>query len=163
MKMMLNGAVTIGTLDGANIEIRDLVGEDHFFLFGLKTEEVFARKAQGYFPMQEYQRSLELQKALEAIRTGLFSPGHTDLFRQLIDGLLYDDEFMVLADYASYVACQDQVDRAYQDADGWTRSAILNTARCGFFSSDRAVREYTEKIWKTEPAPLAVPKGNGVK
>jgi starch phosphorylase len=148
MKFALNGAVTIGTLDGANIEIRERVGEDNFFLFGLTTEEVFARKAQGYLPIQEYQRHAELKAALDTIRSGSFSPQQPDLFRSLTDSLLYDDEFMVLADYPSYLACQDRVDLAYRDRDAWTRMSILNVARCGFFSSDRAVREYAERIWK---------------
>jgi starch phosphorylase len=148
MKFALNGAVTIGTLDGANIEIRERVGADNFFLFGLKTEEVFARKAQGYLPIQEYQRHDELKAALDTIRSGRFSPQQPDLFRPLTDSLLYEDEFMVLADFPSYLACQERVDLAYRDQDAWTRMSILNVARCGFFSSDRAVREYAEKIWK---------------
>jgi len=148
MKFALNGAVTIGTLDGANIEIRERVGEENFFLFGLKTEEVFARKTQGYIPMQEYQRHPELKDALDAIGLGLFSPGNPDLFRPIVESLLYSDEYMVLADFPSYLAAQDQVDLAYRDSDTWTTMSILNTARCGYFSSDRAVREYTEKIWK---------------
>lgn len=155
MKFALNGAVTIGTLDGANIEIRERVGADNFFLFGLKTEEVFARKAQGYLPIQEYQRHAELKAALDAIRSGCFSPQQPDLFRPLTDSLLYEDEFMVLADFASYLACQDQVDLAYRDQDAWTRMSILNVARCGFFSSDRAVREYVEKIWKASGVTMS--------
>jgi starch phosphorylase len=154
MKFALNGAVTIGTLDGANIEIRDRVGEDNFFLFGMKTDEVFARKANGYFPMQEYQQHEELKTALDSIRSGVFSPSQPDLFRSLVDGLLYDDEYMVLADFPSYLTSQDHVDLAYQDTNAWTRKAILNVARCGFFSSDRAVREYTEKIWKASYVTL---------
>lgn len=155
MKFALNGAVTIGTLDGANIEIRERVGADNFFLFGLKTEEVFARKAQGYLPIQEYQRHAELKTALDTIRSGRFSPQQPDLFRPLTDSLLYEDEFMVLADFASYLACQDQVDLAYRDQDAWTRMSILNVARCGFFSSDRAVREYAEKIWKASGVTMS--------
>jgi glycogen phosphorylase len=149
MKFALNGAVTIGTLDGANVEIRERVGAENFFLFGLKTEEVFERKAQGYIPMQVYQRHAELKAALDAISSGVFSPGQPDLFRAIIDSLLYGDEYMVLEDFPSYLDTQDKVDLAYRDSDAWTRMAILNTARCGFFSSDRAVLEYSEKIWKT--------------
>jgi len=155
MKFALNGAVTIGTLDGANIEIRERVGEENFFLFGLKTEEVFDRKATGYFPMQEYQQHEELRKALDAIRAGVFSPAQPELFRSLVDSLLYDDEYMVLADYPSYLTTQDSVDLAYQDKAAWTRKSILNVARCGFFSSDRAVAEYAEKIWKAERISLS--------
>jgi glycogen phosphorylase len=154
MKFTLNGALTIGTLDGANIEIRERVGADNFFLFGLKTDEVAARKAQGYIPMQEYQRHAELKAAVDLILSGRFSPGQPDLFRPIIDSLLYGDEYMVLADFPSYLTCQDSVDLAYRDEQAWTRSAILNAARCGFFSSDRAVREYNQKIWKAAPIIL---------
>jgi glycogen phosphorylase len=154
MKFALNGAITIGTLDGANIEIRDRVGEENFFLFGLKTEEVSTRRAQGYFPLQEYQKHTEMKAALDAIRAGRFSPGQPDLFRPLIDALMYDDEYMVLADFPSYLDCQDGVDEAYRDRKRWTKMSILNTARCGFFSSDRAVEEYNEKIWKAPHVAL---------
>ena len=155
MKFALNGAVTIGTLDGANIEIRDRVGEDNFFLFGLTANEVVARKAQGYIPMQEYQRHSELKSAIDTIQSGRFSPNEPDLFRPIIDSLLYGDEYLVLADFPSYLDCQDQVDLAYRDGETWTCKAILNVARCGFFSSDRAVQEYSDKIWKARCVTLS--------
>ncbi len=154
MKFMLNGAVTIGTLDGANIEIRDKVGAENFFLFGLTTAEVFARKAAGYRPMDYYEQNGTLRRVLDSIASGVFSGGDTGLFRPLVDSLLYDDQFMVLADYQSYIDCQDTVERTYQDTERWTRMSILNTARSGFFSSDRAMREYCADIWKVVPVDV---------
>ena len=157
MKFALNGAVTIGTLDGANIEIREHVGAENFFLFGLKTEEVFALKQQGYRPHEVYEADPELKAAIDRIATGHFSGGDPNLFRPLIDALLNEDRYLVLADYASYVDCQDAVARAYRDEEGWTRMSILNAARCGFFSADRTIREYCEDIWNV--APLEVRRG----
>jgi len=154
MKFALNGAVTIGTLDGANIEIRERVGAENFFLFGLSAEEVSALKAHGYAPRDYVQRNPELQQAIEQIAGGYFSHGDKDLFRSLMDSLLQRDPYLVTVDYAAFIARQDEVDRAYRDADGWTRKSILNTARCGFFSSDRAVRQYCEDIWKVKPLPV---------
>jgi starch phosphorylase len=151
MKFSLNGALTIGTLDGANVEIRDRVGADNFFLFGLTTEEVQARKAAGYRPRELYEQNEELRAVLDLIGSGFFSPEETGLFRPLLDELLGRDEYMLLADFAAYVACQDKVDAAWRNPDAWTRMTILNMARMGGFSSDRTIREYARQIWNVQP------------
>lgn len=152
MKFALNGAVTIGTLDGANIEIREKVGAENFFLFGLTAPEVLAIKSKGYSPISEYHKNAELRAALELIASGYFSQGDPGLFRPLVDELLYKDTYLHLADYAGFIERQDEVDQAFRNPEVWTRMSILNAARCGFFSSDRAIRQYCEEIWKT---PLA--------
>jgi glycogen phosphorylase len=152
MKFALNGAVTIGTLDGANIEIRERVGAENFFLFGLTTPEVLALKASRYSPMEEYQRNPELKSALDAIASGVFSHGDPLLFRPIVDELLWGDVFLHLVDYPDFIVHQDEVDRAYRDRAGWTRMSILNAARCGYFSSDRAVQQYCSEIWRVKPA-----------
>jgi len=154
MKFALNGAVIIGTLDGANIEIRERVGAENFFLFGLTTEEVAALKASGYAPRDYIERSAELQQALDQIASGYFSHGDKELFHPLVDNLLNRDPYLVAADYAAFIAQQDAVDAAYRDVNNWTRKSILNTARCGFFSSDRAVQQYCDDIWKIKPLPV---------
>lgn len=151
MKFALNGALTIGTLDGANIEIRERVGEENFFLFGMTSAEVQARRRQGYRPMDVYLRSPALKQAIDAIAAGAFSNGDTALFRPIVESLLYQDTYMLLADYDSFIAAQDRVEQAYRDRDHWIRMSILNTARCGYFSSDRAVEQYAEGIWKVKP------------
>jgi len=148
MKFALNGALTIGTLDGANVEIAERVGRENIFIFGLTADEVEQRKAEGYNPRAEYERSPRLKRVLDFIASGALSGDDPGLFRPLIEGLLHDDPFMVLADFDAYLAAQTEVDAAYGDAEAWTRKAILNVARCGFFSSDRSVREYAERIWK---------------
>jgi len=154
MKFALNGALTIGTLDGANVEIRAEVGVDNFFLFGLTAEEVFEMKAKGYRPADVVRANAELAEVLDSLYRGRFCPGEPELFRPLVDHLKGEDPFMVLADYAAYVQTQKQVERAYRDADGWTRKAVLNTARMGRFSSDRAIRQYCEEIWKARPVEI---------
>jgi len=151
MKFALNGALTIGTLDGANVEIREAVGDENFFLFGLTVDEVAARKAQGYVPRQHYESDGELRDAINLIGSGFFSRGDRDLFAPLIDALLQHDEYMVLADYRSYVDAQERAGNAYEDEQAWTRMSILNTARSGRFSSDRSIREYCEGIWHVRP------------
>jgi glycogen phosphorylase len=151
MKFAMNGALTIGTLDGANIEIREEVGEENFFLFGATAEEVRQLKADGYHPELCLHRDEELHQAIDALRSGVFSNGDTELFRPLVDSLLLHDEFMLLHDYRSYIDCQEQVSRHYADRDAWVRSSILNTARIGKFSSDRSIRQYCEEVWKVEP------------
>ena len=154
MKFSLNGALTIGTLDGANVEIREEVGEENFFLFGLKTEEVYDLKAKGYNPWDYYNSNEELKAVIDLISCGFFSHGDPNLFKPLVDNLLYDDPYLLLADYQSYIECQEKVSQAYKDQDNWTRMSILNVARMGKFSSDRAIREYCEDIWDTEPVPI---------
>ncbi|MEB3283523.1 MAG: glycogen/starch/alpha-glucan phosphorylase [Lyngbya sp.] len=154
MKFSLNGALTIGTLDGANVEIRQQVGEDNFFLFGLKAEEVSQMKSQGYNPWEFYSSNQALREVIDQISSGLFSPKESNLFKPLVDSLLYHDEYMLLADYQSYIDCQDRVSEAFRDWDNWTRMSILNTARMGIFSSDRAIREYCQDIWNVQAVPV---------
>jgi glycogen phosphorylase len=154
MKFSMNGALTIGTLDGANIEIRDEVGAENFFLFGLSTPEVYALKAQGYRPMDYYNANQGLKDVIDLIRSGFFSRGDTELFRPLMDGLLYQDPYLLLADFQSYIDCQNRVSQAYRDTDRWTRMSILNTARSGKFSSDRTIREYCSDIWRVKSVPI---------
>jgi starch phosphorylase len=151
MKFAMNGALTIGTLDGANVEIREEVGPENFFLFGLTAEEVSDLKSRGYRPFDYYQGNPELKEVIDLIASGHFSGGDRDLFRPLVDALLYEDRYLLLADYASYIECQERVDVAYRDQEQWTRCSILNVARMGKFSSDRAIREYCEGIWKAKP------------
>ena len=152
MKFSMNGALTIGTLDGANIEIRDEVGHDNFFLFGLTTDEVLAAKQRGYRP-SDYLRG-DLAEAIDLIRSGFFSRGDTELFRPLVDGLIYHDPYLAFADFDAYGQCQQDVSAAYQDVDRWTKMSILNAARSGKFSSDRTIREYCQHIWKAPSVPV---------
>ncbi|WP_163995433.1 glycogen/starch/alpha-glucan phosphorylase [Pyxidicoccus caerfyrddinensis] len=154
MKLMLNGALTLGTLDGANVEIRDAVGDENFFLFGLTADEVIARKREGYRPRDEYNRHLELREALDLISTGFFSPEDKHLFKPLVDSLLDEDRYFVLADFMSYMAKQDEVVRAYQDTEGWAKKCIINVARGGIFSSDRTIKQYAEEIWHIQKTPV---------
>ena len=151
MKFSMNGALTIGTLDGANVEIREEVGEENFFLFGLTVDEVLALKGRGYDPMQIYRGNATLRAAIDPIASGYFSEGRPDLFRPLVDELLTRDPYMLLADYQSYVDCQDRVAEVWREQDRWTRMSILNVARMGKFSSDRSIRDYCREIWKVEP------------
>ncbi len=151
MKFAMNGAVTIGTMDGANVEIRDAVGSDNFFSFGLTADEVAVANERGHRPRARYDASPELRQAIDQIRAGRFSRGDSSLFAPLVDVLLDRDEYLVLEDYDEYVACQDAVNVAYRDTVRWTRMSILNVARTGRFSSDRAIRQYCEKIWHAFP------------
>ena len=154
MKFALNGALTIGTLDGANVEIREEVGAENFFLFGLTVEQVQALKKRGYEPWEWYRNDRRLKAVLDALSAGVFSPDEPGLFRPIVDSLLNGgDPYLVLADFAAYVACQEEVDRAYRDPERWARMAILNVARTGKFSSDRTIREYAEEIWRIIPVP----------
>jgi starch phosphorylase len=154
MKFSMNGALTIGTLDGANIEIRQEVGAENFFLFGLSAPEVYALKTKGYRPMDYYEANQGLRDVIDLIRSGFFSRGDTDLFRPLIDGLLHQDPYLLLADFQSYVECQAGVSEAFGDTERWTRMSILNAARSGKFSSDRTIREYCADIWGVKPVPI---------
>jgi starch phosphorylase len=154
MKFMINGALTIGTLDGANVEMRDEVGADNFFLFGLSVDEVERIKRDGYRPSDYVERNGELAAVLDLIAGGAFTRGDTEVFRPLVDNLRYDDPFLVLADYAAYVSCQQQVSAAWQDSAAWARMSILNTARSGKFSSDRAIAEYCDDIWNVLPVTV---------
>ena len=154
MKFAMNGALTVGTLDGANIEIRDEVGQENFFLFGLTVEEVRAMKAAGYSPWNYYNSYPHLRQAVDLISAGHFSHGDTSLFKPLVESLIKYDPYMLFADYQSYVNCQEEVSQAYKDRDKWTRMSILNTARMGKFSSDRAIREYCSEIWNAKPVKV---------
>lgn len=147
MKFGINGALTIGTLDGANVEMLECVGQENFFLFGLTTEEVAQVKQAGYDPRRYSESVPELGEALEQIASGMYSGGDREEFRPLVDNLLSRDDYLVLADFESYMACADRAARAYADSGNWTRMSILNVARLGKFSSDRAIREYCGKIW----------------
>jgi starch phosphorylase len=156
MKFMMNGALTIGTLDGANVEIREEVGEDNFFLFGLTADQVERVRREGYRPADYANSNPQLRDVLALITDGHFSRGDRDVFRPLVENLLQSDPFLVLADYADYVACQERVSAAWQDSRRWTRMSILNTACSGKFSSDRAIGEYCDQIWKIRPVSIAL-------
>jgi glycogen phosphorylase len=151
MKFAMNGALTIGTLDGANVEIRDGVGQENFFLFGLTAEDVTRLKTAGYNPRSIYESNPDLREAIDLINDGFFSNGDRELFRPLVESLLTRDDYMLLADYQAYVDCQQRVSDAYRDQNHWTRMSILNTARVGRFSSDRSIREYCRNIWNVSP------------
>ncbi len=152
MKLSLNGALTIGTLDGANIEIREAVGEENIFIFGLDVPQVNELRARGYNPWDYHQASGELRQALDMIGGGYFSPEQPERFRPITEALTTGgDTYLLLADYASYIECQDRVAELYRDADEWSRKAILNVARMGRFSSDRTINEYASEIWDVKP------------
>ncbi|MEZ4598373.1 MAG: glycogen/starch/alpha-glucan phosphorylase [Syntrophotaleaceae bacterium] len=153
MKFSFNGALTIGTLDGANVEIREEVGAENFFLFGMTAAEVFDVKAHGYQPWRWLEKRPELRKILDQLSSGVFSRGDNRLFRPLVDHLWGRDDYLLVADYPAYVAAQDRVAAAWREPGHWTRMAILNVARMGKFSSDRSIRDYCRNIWKTGPLP----------
>ena len=154
MKFAMNGALTIGTLDGANIEIRDLVGKENFFLFGLTADEVAQKKAENYRGRAVYDANPEIREVLDLISSGFFSPEDKELFKPLVDSLLDDDRYLVLADFDAYLKAQQQVAAAYQDTDRWWKMSILNVARVGWFSSDRTINEYARDIWGIAPVPF---------
>jgi starch phosphorylase len=156
MKFGLNGAITIGTLDGANIEMKEEVGDDNIFIFGLKAEDVALVREHGYDPMREIQQSPALAQVLRMIEDGMFSPDERDRFRPILDALRSRDWFLVLKDFAAYVACQDRVSQLWKDAERWSRISILNTAGMGKFSSDRCALEYAREIWNVVPTPITV-------
>jgi starch phosphorylase len=155
MKFAMNGALTIGTLDGANIEIRQEVGAENFFLFGLTAQEVADKKTAGYSPHDEYASNPVLKEVIDALSRGKFSNGDRSLFYPLIRSLLESDEYLLFADFQSYLDCQRLVDHAYLDSERWNRMSILNTARSGKFSSDRSIRDYCNRIWHVEQAQAA--------
>jgi glycogen phosphorylase len=151
MKFALNGALTIGTLDGANVEIREEVGSENFFLFGLTAEQVEMVKARGYHPRDHYEQNPMLREVIDFIASGELARGDSELFRPIVENLLNDDPFLLLADYQAYIDAQDRVNGLWRDTQAWTRSSILNSARMGKFSSDRSIRDYCERVWKIEP------------
>jgi starch phosphorylase len=153
MKFALNGALTIGTLDGANIEMREEVGPENFFLFGLTAQQVSEMQRTGYRPRDYYEQNAELKGVLDLISAGFFEPDHPETFRPLVQSLLDHDSYMLLADFQSYVDCQARVSQAFLDQDQWARMAILNIAMMGKFSSDRTIREYASEIWRAAPVP----------
>jgi len=157
MKFALNGAVTIGTLDGANIEIMEEVGKENIFIFGMDAEEVTKLKNSSYDPLAYYHENAELKRVIDQIRDGYFCRDNPSLFKPIVDSLLYHgDTYMLLADYASYIACQDRVSEAYKDKSTWLAMSILNTARMGKFSSDRTIHEYSEEIWGVKPLHIKI-------
>lgn len=151
MKFALNGALTVGTEDGANVEIRRLVGDDNFFLFGMLEPEVAELQAAGYQPGTYYEENADLKAAIDLIASGAFSGGDRNTFEHVVSNLLYEDRFMALADYQSYLDAQTRVEQAYVNKEAWTKSAILNVARTGYFSSDRSMRDYLSRIWRATP------------
>lgn len=153
MKFSMNGALTIGTLDGANVEIREEVGAENFFMFGLSTEEVYALRSH-YRPRSYYEQNPLLREVIDLLSSGFFSRGDAGLFRPIVDNLLNHDPYMLLADFQSYVDCQQLVSSAFDDSEGWTRMSILNSARSGKFSSDRSIRQYCDDIWKADAVPV---------
>ena len=156
MKLALNGALTIGTLDGANVEIRNEVGAENIFIFGMTTDEVAQTYSAGYNPWTHYDSNAELKQTLDMLRDGYFSPEDRDRYKPVFDNLTYHgDHYLLLADYASYIACQEQVGQLYRDPAAWTRKAILNVAGMGQFSSDRTIGQYARTIWNVEPRPRA--------
>ena len=155
MKMALNGALTVGTLDGANVEMRDLVGDDNIFIFGLTAAEVEASRAQGIDSTERIAASPILREALDEIGSGVFSTDDAARYRGLVDTLTHHDYFMVCADFDAYWATQIKIDAAWRDRRRWMRSSILNTANVGWFSSDRTISEYAKEIWNAPFAPIS--------
>jgi starch phosphorylase len=162
MKFSMNGALTVGTLDGANIEIREAVGKENFFLFGHTAGEIETLAREQHSPAGFIDSSPELQEVMQLIRSGLFSRGDTELFRPLLDSLMYHDPFYVCADFAAYAACQQQVSNTFLDEEKWAKMSILNTARMGWFSSDRSIREYCDDIWNLSPVPVQLEGSDGL-
>ena len=156
MKFALNGALTIGTLDGANVEIREEVGKENFFLFGLTAEQVQQLKTTGYRPHDYYEQNPRLREVLDFIASGTLASGDANLFGPLVNDLLSNDPFLVLADYQAYIDCQDRVSRLWLDQKAWTRTSILNVARMGKFSSDRSIRDYCEQVWNIRQVSVKV-------
>src|SRR5262252_4691270 len=154
MKFALNGALTIGTLDGANVEIREEVGAENFFVFGLTVEQVRELKLHGYRPHEVRENNASLREILDFIGSGALAGGDSNLFRPLLDRLLNEDPFLVLADYQAYIDCQEQVSALWRDQQAWTHKAILNVARMGKFSSDRSIRDYCEDVWRVKPVKV---------
>jgi starch phosphorylase len=156
MKFGLNGALTIGTLDGANIEMKEEVGDENIFIFGLTAEDVALVRENGYDPAKEIQSSPALAQVLQMIGDGLFSPDEKGRFLPIVDSLTRSDWFLVLKDFAAYVACQERVGQLWRDPERWSRMSILNTSGMGKFSSDRCAMEYAKEIWNVVPTPITV-------
>lgn len=160
MKFSMNGALTIGTLDGANVEIREEVGNANFFLFGLTTVQVDETKRNGYNPHFIYDHNQELREVINLINSGHFSRGDYNLFKPITDNLLWQDPFLLMADYPLYTACQDLVSNTWKESGKWNKMAIMNVARMGKFSSDRSIQDYCEKIWQVKPYRIPTAKAD---
>jgi starch phosphorylase len=156
MKFALNGALTVGTLDGANIEIKEEVGEANIFIFGLTVDEVKTLRSH-YNPREYYENDQLLKRVIDFVRAGFFSPEEPEMFHHLVDYLLNNDPYLILADFGDYRACQELVGAAYRDRERWIKMAIRNVARIGRFSSDRAICEYNERIWRAKPLKIPLP------
>jgi starch phosphorylase len=155
MKFALNGALTIGTLDGANVEMRDEMGEENIFIFGLKAHQVEELRNGDYNPMDIYHRNADLKRVIDMIGTGFFCPEQPDLFQPIVDSLLHrGDYYCLLADFESYISCQQTVSETYKDQQRWTRMSILNVANSGKFSTDRSIQQYADEIWGVKPVPI---------
>lgn len=154
MKFSLNGALTIGTLDGANVEIMEEVGKENIFIFGMKEDEVSKARENGYNPRTYYETNKELRKALDMINNGFFNKENPRLYEDIFNSLLYEDRYFLMADYASYIECQEKISQFYLDQDGWTKMSITNVANMGKFSSDRTIKEYAEQIWNVKPVEV---------
>jgi starch phosphorylase len=157
MKFAMNGALTVGTLDGANVEIREAVGADNFFLFGLDADEVRERKAAGYAPAKHIERSDRLRNAIDLIASGFFSPDDPGRFDPVVQDLRHQDRYLVCADFDAYADCHDRVDETYRDRRGWARKVVHNLANVGRFSSDRTIGEYAREIWGVKPIKIELP------
>ncbi|MBA1332976.1 maltodextrin phosphorylase, partial [Candidatus Endoriftia persephone str. Guaymas] len=151
MKLALNGSLTMGTLDGANVEIRDQVGAENIFIFGLTTDQVKQRCQQGYHPRYHFESEPLLRRVVEMIGNGFFSPEEPERYKPLVESLLDRDHFMVMADFQAYLECSDRADAIYRQPEIWNQMAILNTAQMGYFSSDRTIQEYAQQIWQIAP------------
>jgi starch phosphorylase len=156
MKFALNGALTIGTLDGANVEMLEEAGESNFFIFGMTVDQVQDLVAKGYRPKDFYEKDDDLRRVLDLIASGFFSPDRPDLFKQVVEKLLTSDPFLLLADFRSYLTCQEKVSKAYSDKKSWAKMAILNVARMGKFSSDRTIHQYATEIWDAKACPISL-------
>ena len=156
MKFSMNGALTVGTLDGANIEIREEVGAENFFLFGLVASETKAKIKQGYRSSEYIEKSAQLRRVIQSIESGFFSPGEPDRFEAIVHDLRKEDHFLVCADFDAYVACQEEVDRVYRDQKDWTTRVIKNIASMGKFSSDRTIQQYADEIWGITRTPITL-------
>ncbi len=150
MKLALNGALTVGTMDGANVEIREEVGDENIFIFGLSVDEVHDLKASHYIPSKYYESDPLLKASIDLLYSDEFTPGEPGRLGSIADNLIHHDPFLVLADFEDYVRAQGEIDKAYSDKVGWARKAIINTASMGKFSSDRSIRDYVDGIWKLE-------------
>ena len=162
MKFSMNGALTIGTLDGANIEIREAVGPENFFLFGHTEAEIEALAAEKRSPASFLENNPELQEVIQLIGSGLFARGDTELFQPLMDSLFHDDPYYVFADFAPYLECQQRVSEVFGNEEVWAVMSILNTARMGWFSSDRSIQEYCDDIWKLSPVRVKLEGNDGL-